>query len=170
MKRYLSAVLVFLFCFVAISGCTGTKRMAPPPKKSEKTDSDHLTAEQQGLKLTVSRGLRSMSSMIKSSKPNYEVKGTLVKLKNNSENNILISPDFVTLKTTDGAEYKYSPELSEFLGKSTFIKRRVPPDYEGGGIMLFEIKSGATPQSLIYKDNSGHNMTIKFNYDTQSNV
>lgn len=172
MKRIATVLMLLLVCIVTITGCTDNKKNEPAPKPPEeqKVDSEHLTAEQQGITLSISRQLRSMSGMITSTKENHEVKGLLVKLENASQNNIAISPDFVTLKTTDGTEYKYSPQLSEILGKSSFIKRQVPPDYEGGGIILFEIKKGAVPQEVTYKDDSGHNMVVKFATDTGTNT
>lgn len=168
MKKLVTISLCLLLVLVA--GCSKpAPKTAPPQNKAE--DTTHLTAQDNGMGLSVSKEVRSMSQMIPSSKKGYDVVSILVKVENNSKDNIPISPDFVTLKTIDGTEYKYSQELTDSgpLGKSAFTARTIPQDYSGGGLLLFELKTGSQVQSITYKDNN-RNMTIKFPVSSQTNV
>jgi len=167
-------LMVFMLCLAiaVLTGCSKPQQQQPAPKPSEQIDTAHLTAEDKGLKLSVTREVRNMTKMITSSKEGYDVISVLVKVENNSKDNIPVSPDFVTLKTTDGTEYKYSPALTEGgpVGKSAFTKRSIPPDYQGGGLLIFELKTGSMVQSLTYNDDQNHEMTIKFPSNTKTNV
>lgn len=168
MKKFVTVFICILT--VLIAGCSNpAPKVAPPQPEAE--DTTHLTVQDKGMGLSVSKEVRSMSQMIPSSKKGYDVVSILVKVENNSKANIPVSPDFVTLKTTDGTEYKYSPQLTDNgpLGKSAFTARTIPPDYSGGGLLLFELKTGSKVQSLTYNDKT-HNMTIKFPVSSQTSV
>lgn len=169
MKKFITLLLcITLFVF---NGCTSKKPATPKPPV-EATDPSHITAEDKGFVVSTSREVRNMTQMIKPTTPGNDVLSVLVKIENNSKSDFLVSPDFVTLKTDDGSEYKYSSQLtnSQPLGKSAFSKRPIPPDYMGGGLLIFEVKAGSKADSLNYKDDSGHNMTLKFATQTKSNV
>lgn len=170
MKKLL--VIMMCIAIAVLTGCSKPQPQPPAPKPSEQTDTAHLTAEDKGLKLSVTREVRNMTKMIPSSKEGYDVISVLVKVENNSKDNIPVSPDFVTLKTTDGIDYKYSPSLTEGgpVGRSAFTKRSIPPDYQGGGLLIFELKTGSMVQSLTYQDDKNHKMTIKFPSNTKTNV
>ena len=170
MKKILTLLLCFSVLFFA--GCTAAKQQETRPKPQAETDTTHLTAEDNGFKLYVSREVRALSKLIKSTKQGYDVVSIMVKVENNSKANIPVSPDFVTLKTTDDAQYKYSATLTQGgpVGKSAFTKRTIPPQYNGGGLLLFEIKAGTKAQTLTYKDTSNHNLTIKFPTGKKTNV
>ena len=169
MKKFVTVILCLLT--ILIVGCSSPTPKAAPPQSSAE-DTTHLTAQDNGMGLSVSKEVKSMTQMIPSDKKGYDVVSILVKVENNSKTNIPVSPDFVTLKTTDGTEYKYSKELTENgpLGKSAFVSRTIPPQYNGGGLLLFELKTGAKVESLTYKDNQSHNMTIKFPATSQTSV
>lgn len=167
------SVLLLCLSVLFFIGCSQSEnQQAPPPPPSAENDAAHLTAESNGFKLSVSRELRSMSQLIKSTKSGYDVVSILVKVENNTKNNIPVAPDFITLKMSDGTVYKYSSELTDNgpLGKSAFVKRTIPPDYNGGGLLLFELKPGSIAQTLNYKDNSGHDMTIKFPAGSKASI
>lgn len=171
MKKLVTVIL----CLTAVllAGCSSPTPQAPPPKSQQGAqDTTHLTAQSNGLGISVSREVKSLSQMIPSSKKGYDVVSILVKAENNTKANIPVSPEFVTLKTIDGTEYKYSKELTENgpLGKSAFIARTIPPEYNGGGLLLFELKTGSKVQSITYKDSKNHDMTIKFPTSSQTNV
>ncbi len=170
MKKLLVAFICLLFTFSA--GCTAKKKETPPPQTRQDIDTVHLTAEDKGMVLSVSRNIRSIPQMNVYTREGYEVVSILVKVENNSKADIPVAPDYVILKTVEGDEYKYSPSLTQTqpVGKSAFTKRTIPPDYQGGGLLIFEIKSGSKAESLIYKDTSGHNMTVKFPQNAKTNI
>lgn len=165
-------VIILCTAIALFTGCAKPNTQAPEPKPQDQIDTTHLTAEDKGFKMSVTKEVRNMTQMIPSSKEGYDVISVLVKLENNTKNNIPVSPEFVTLKTTDGAEYKYSASLTESgpVGRSAFAKRSIPPDYQGGGLLLFEITTGAQVQTLGYEDDQGHKMIIKFPSDAQTSV
>lgn len=167
--RKLFTVLLCILLMV-FSGCTDTKKEDPAPKP-EQPDTTHVTAQDKGVILSTSREVRDMTQMIKPSKAGNTVFGILVAIENNSKADVPISPDFVTLKTNDGKTHKYSAQLtnSQILGKSAFTNRTIPPDYRGGGLLIFEVNSGSKAASLIYKDNSGHNLTLNFQTQAPKN-
>lgn len=167
--RKLFTVLLCIILMV-FSGCTSAKKEEPAPK-SVQPDTTHVTAEDKGVIISTSREVRDMTQMIKPTKEGNTVFGILVALENNSRADVPISPDFVTLKTTDGTTHKYSPELtnSKILGKSAFSNRTIPPDYRGGGLLIFEVTKGVKAESLTYKDNSGHNMSLNFQTQAPKN-
>lgn len=169
MKKFVTVILCLII--VLIAGCSKPAPKVAPPQPSAE-DTTHLTAQDNGMELSVSKEVRSMAQMIPSSKEGYDVVSILVKVENYSKANIPVSPNFVTLKTIDGKEYKYSQQLTENgpLGKSAFVARNIPPDYNGGGLLLFELKNGSKVQSLTYKDNQNHDLTIKFPASSQTNV
>lgn len=166
-------LIVSFLCLATLLfvGCAKSEQKEAPPPPPQ-ADTSHLTAEDNGFKLSVSREIRQLSQLIKSNKPGYNVVSIMVKVENNSKANIPVSPDFVTLRMSDGTQYKYSPTLTEGqpVGKSAFTKRTIPPDYNGGGLLIFEIKPGPTAQSLLYKDTSNHNLTIKFPSNVKANI
>ncbi|PKM81323.1 MAG: hypothetical protein CVU89_09940 [Firmicutes bacterium HGW-Firmicutes-14] len=162
MKKFL--ILVIIISLTAFIGCSKTKQQGsapePPP---EQPDTAHLTAEDNGLALSISREIRSLSGMNISGKDGYEVVSIQVAVDNNTKDNVPISPEFVTLKMTDGTEYKYSPELTQTItSKAAFKEVTLPPDYRGGGLLIFELKKGTIPDSLIYADNKSHEIPVKF--------
>lgn len=167
--RKLFTVLLCIILLV-FSGCTNAKKENTAPKPVE-PDTAHVTAEDKGLIISTSREVRDMTQMIKPTKADNSVFGILVAIENNSKADVPISPDFVTLKTNDGTTHKYSSELtnSKILGKSAFVSRTIPPDYRGGGLLIFEVKKGLKVDSLLYKDNSGHNMTLNFQTQAPKN-
>lgn len=163
-------VAVFTCLLIFFAGCSNpAPKTAPPLPKAE--DTTHLTAQDNGMGISVSNEVRSMNQMIPSSKKDHGVVSILVKVANDSKADIPVSPEFVTLKTNDGSEYKYAKELTENgpLGKSAFTSRTIPPDYNGGGLLLFELKTGSQVESLTYKD-ATHNMTIKYPSGSKTSV
>lgn len=171
----MNKIISVLLCLTAVllAGCSNpAPKTAPPQSQQKAEDTTHLTAQDNGLGISVSREVRSMNQMIPGTKKGYDIVSVLVKAENNAKSNIPVSPEFVTLKTLDGTEYKYSKELTENgpLGKSAFLARTIPPDYNGGGLLLFELKTGSQVQSLTYKDNQNHNMTIKFPVPSKTDV
>jgi len=166
MKKFVTVFICLLI--ILIAGCSDPTPQNTPPQPKAK-DTTHLTAQDNGMGISVSKEVRPMGQMIPSSKNGYDVVSILVKVENNSKSNIPVSPDFVTLKTVDGTEYKYSQGLTENgpLGKSAFTERTIPPDYTGGGLLLFELKKGSQVQSLTYTDEQNRNMTIKFPSSSQ---
>jgi len=168
MKKLL--VLILCILLPVLAGCASDKKEQPVPKPP-KTDTTHLTAEQRGITIKVSREIRNLSRMIKSSKEGHQVVSLQVAVENDSKDNVSISPDFVTLKTVDGTEYKYSPDLTETVtSKASFKKVTLPPDYRGGGLLIFEIKQGAKIESLQYKDGAGRDIPIKFSSEEKTNI
>lgn len=168
-------ILLILLCFnlIIFTGCTSSKKsQIPAPKPPAESDTAHLSVEDKGIVVSVSKEVRNMTQMIKPDKSGFDVVSVLVKIENNSTTKVMVSPDFVTLKTDDGKEYKYAAALTAGspLGKSAFSKRPIPPEYRGGGLLLFEIVAGTKAESLIYKDDSGHFVTLKFQTGTKSNV
>ena len=158
-----AVILVLCFLIPALAGCAATKKNVPPPKPPDQTDTYHLTSANNGLTLIISRNLRPLPGPNIYTKEGFDPVSILVKLENNTGNNINVSPDFVTLKTGDGVLYKYSPSLTKAkLGTSSFDARSIPTGFQSGGLMVFEVKKGAIADSLTYKDNSNHQMTIKF--------
>ncbi len=167
MKKLLALLLcIALFVF---TGCTEEKPEPAPSPSVE--DTSHLTGEDNGFIVSTTRDIRNMTQMIKPTKPDYEVISLLVKVENNTKADIPISPDFVTIKTADGEIHKYSSTLTNAkpLGKSAFSERTIPPDYRGGGLLIFEIKSGLTVDTLHYKDDSGHDITLKYRTEQPKN-
>ncbi len=168
-------LFIMLLCLLiaVFAGCTSAKKNeVPPPQSRPDTDTIHLTAEDKGMVLSVSRNIRPIPQMNIYTKEGFEVVSILVKVENNSKADIPVSPEFVTLQTSEGTAYKYSPSLTQTqpVGKSAFTSRTIPPDYQGGGLLIFEIKKGSRAESLTYKDTSGHNLTIKFPQDVKTNI
>lgn len=160
MKKLITLLLCLgLFVF---TGCAGEKPDPAPSPPVE--DTTHLTGEDNGLGISTTREIRNMTKMIPPTKPGYDVISLRVKVENNTKADVAASPDYVSIKTEDGTTHKYSPTLtnSKPVGKSAFINRVIPPDYQGGGLLLFEIKSGLKVDSLNYKDDSGHNITLSY--------
>jgi hypothetical protein len=162
MKK-LFTVLVCL-AFLVFTGCFTPENKVPPPLKSKpEVASAHLTADNNGLLMSVSRKVRQMSAMNIYTKAGYEVVSISVSLENNTKENIPISPDFITFKAVGGTQYKYSAKLTEQItSKASFKKVNLFPNYRGGGLLLIEIKSGTNLESVTYKDSSNHEITIKF--------
>lgn len=152
---------ILLLCtFFLIAGCGAEKKEETPPPKAE-PNTTHITVEDKDLSLEVSRRVRSFSGMKNlQSQEGYEIIGISVKITNKSKNPVEISPDFVTLVTADGTKYKYS-ELTSITGKGGFRKVTLPNDYQGGGLLLFEIKKGIPAEKVLYTDQSGHNLPVK---------
>ncbi len=160
MKKTIGLLLCLLL--PVLTGCTSEKK-EPPAKPPIQADTAHLTAAANGLDMSVSREFRSLSAMNIYAKTGYEVVSVQVALENNSKSNVPISPDFVTLKMTDGTTYKYSPALTDNItSRAAFKKVVLPPDYRGGGLLIFEIEKGSTAETLTYDDKAGRKMTIKF--------
>ncbi|WP_418792386.1 DUF4352 domain-containing protein [Phosphitispora sp. TUW77] len=160
-----SIVLLLSIFILILAGCSKTAPKTPPsaPNTEENADAAHLTSEDKNLKISVSKEIRSLTAMNINTKPGYDVTSILVAIENVSKDNVPISPKFVTLKTTDETEYKYSEELTmKITSKSAFKEVILPPDYRGGGLLVFEIKKDSVPDTLSYKDNSGHEMTVQF--------
>ena len=171
MKKLFTLLLCSLILISAGCGKTETKNPPPASDTEEKADTAHLTAEDKEFKLSVSKEIRSLTAMNISTKDGYDVVSILVAIENVSKDNVPISPDFVTLKTSDGAEYKYSQEVTQKItSKSAFKEVVLPPDYRGGGLLLFELKKDSVPETLTYKDNSNHEMTIQFPSKTKTSV
>ena len=171
MKRiFLVSLTILLIIF---TGCSKQepKDQTPPPK-SDNLDTTHLTTEDRNLKISVSKKIRSLNGMNIYDREGYDLVSVQVAVENHSkEENIPISPDFVTLKTSDGSEYKYSPSLTQQItNKAAFKEVVLPPDYRGGGLLLFELKTGSITDSLTYEDESGHTMTVKFPSNIKTSV
>ena len=163
-------VLLLCFSLLAFAGCTAKKK-EPVPKPPAESDTVHLTAADKDLTLTVSRDIRTIPGTNTYTKAGNEAVSILVKIANNSKANIPVSPDSVTLKTNDGIEYKYLASLTEAVaGRSSFKNRSIPPDYQNGGLLIFEIKKGSKAENLTYKDKLGHNLVIKFPTEPKSNI
>lgn len=168
MRKLFTVLLCIVF--VVLSGCTSTKKEEAAPKPVQ-PDVSHVTAEDKGVTISTSRDVRDMTQMIKPSNAGNSVFGILVAIENNSKADVPISPDFVTLKTSDGKTHKYSAQLtnSKILGKSAFTSRTIPHNYRGGGLLIFEVNKDLKAESLFYKDNSGHNMTLNFQTQAPKN-
>ena len=163
-------ILILCFSLLALAGCTAKKKK-PVPKPPAEFDTVHLTAADKDLTLTVSRDIRTIPGTNTYTKAGNEAVSIPVKIANNSKANIPVSPDSVTLKTNDGIEYKYSASLTEAVtGKSSFKNRSIPPDFQNGGLLIFEIKKGSKAENLTYKDKLGHNLVIKFPTEPKSNI
>lgn len=169
MKK-LIVMLLFLSLMIA-SGCANTKDKPAPPKPPEQADTAHLTAEDKGLAISVSREIRSLAALNTYAKEGYEIVSTSVAIENNTKDNVPISPDFVTLKTTDGTEYKYIESLTDKItSKAAFKAVTLPPQYRGGGLLIFEVKQGSDAETITYKDTIGHDMNVKFKTDAKTNT
>ncbi|RJQ41322.1 MAG: DUF4352 domain-containing protein [Nitrospiraceae bacterium] len=164
-------VILFSILLLVSAGCAGSKKKEPVPVPPSQPDTSHLTAEDKGLEVSISREMRALTGMIASSREGYEVYSIQVAVANNSKDNVPISPDFVTLKASDRTEYKYSPDLTETVtSKAAFKEVTLPPDYRGGGLLIFELKKGSVMENLNYKDDSGHDMTVKFPSDVKVSI
>ncbi|MBU7007668.1 DUF4352 domain-containing protein [Phosphitispora fastidiosa] len=171
MKKLFTLLLCSLILVFAGCGKTETKNPPPAPDTEDKADTAHLTAEDNEFKMSVSKEIRSLTAMNIGTKDGYDVVSILVAIENVSKDNVPISPNFVTLKTLDGAEYKYSQELTQKItSKSAFKEVVLPPDYRGGGLLLFELKKDSIPETLTYKDEANHEMTIQFPTKTKTSV
>lgn len=163
--------LILLLCSIfIIAGCgTAKKEEAPPPPKSQ-PDTAHIIVDDKDISLQVSRQVRKFTSMkALQTQEGYEIVGISVKIENKGQNQFEISPDFVTLISSDSTKYKYS-ELTSITGKGGFRKVTLPPDYEGGGLLLFEVKKGIPAEKIQYTDKSGHNLSVKLEKAEETNV
>lgn len=168
MRKWFILLLCTLFLALA-SGCgTAKKEEAPAPKPEPNTT--HIIVEDKDISLEASRQVKEFkNSPVFQTQEGYEVVGISLKIENKGSNPIDISPDFVTLITSDGTKYKYS-ELTSITGKGGFRKVTLPRDYQGGGLLLFEIKKGMPAEKVIYTDKSGHNITVKLDKVGETNV
>ncbi|MFZ5640637.1 MAG: DUF4352 domain-containing protein [Bacillota bacterium] len=166
MRKWIIVLLCTLFL---IAGCgTAKKEEAPAPKSEPNTT--HITADDKDISLEVSRQVKKFDSIkALQSQEGYEVVGISVKIENKGSQPVEISPDFVTLITSDGTKYKYS-ELTSITGKGGFRKVTLPKDYQGGGLLLFEIKKGIPAEKVQYTDKAGHNKTLKLDKVGETNV
>ncbi len=166
-------ILLLSVLIIVVAGCSKSETKSPPPEPNtqEKADTAHLTAEDKEFKMSVSKEIRSLSAMNIYNKEGHELVSVLVALENVSKDNVPISPEFVTLKTADGTEYKYSAELTrQITNKSAFKEVVLPPDYRGGGLLLFELKKDSPPDTLTYKDDSNHEMTVQFPSQVKTSI
>lgn len=164
MKKLFLLLLCALFI---VAGCTEKK----PPVQigNDKPKTDHLISEQDGVTVEVSNELKTFPKSMISTKEGYDVVGVSVIVVNKTKDNLPISPDFVTLVSMDGTEYKYS-EITSITGKGAFKSVALPPEYRGGGLMLFEIKKDVKISKVLYKDDQGHEITILYESGVSSQV
>lgn len=167
MRKWFILLLCTLFL---ASGCGTAKKEEAPAPKPESTPSTHIVVENKDITLEISRQVKEFkNSPMFQTQEGYEVVGISLKIDNKGKNSIDISPDFVTLVTSDGSKYKYS-ELTSITGKGGFRKVTLPTDYQGGGLLLYEIKKGIPAEKVIYTDKAGHNITIELNKMGETNV
>ncbi|GAB4267157.1 hypothetical protein [Thermincola ferriacetica] len=165
MKKYIIVILCVAFL---LAGCTGSKVPAPKPDTTPNTN--HLTAQKDGITLEVSRELKTFPKNMLATKEGYDIVGLSVIVINKSQQNVPISPDYVTLVAIDNTTYKYSEITESVTGKGAFRKVTLPPDYRGGGLLLFEIKKGIKINKVIYKDQMNHEFNINFESGESSSV
>lgn len=161
---------IMLLCSIfLIAGCGTAKKEDTPPPKSEPNTS-HIVVEQKDISLEVSRQVKEFkNSTMFQTKEGYEVVGISIKIENKGAKVVEISPDYVTLVTSDKTKYKYS-ELTSITGKGGFRKISLPKDYQGGGLLLFEIKKGIPAERVLYTDTSGHDFNVPLNKTGETNV
>lgn len=161
---------ILLLCSIfLIAGCGTAKKEETPPPKSE-PNTTHIVVEQKNISMEVSRQVKEFkNSPMFQTQEGYEVVGISIKIENKGPNPLEISPDYVTLVTSDKAKYKYS-ELTSITGKGGFRKVTLPKDYQGGGLLLFEIKKGIPAEKVRYTDKAGHDISVQLNKVGETNV
>ncbi len=159
--------LLFLCMSLLVSGCWSSKQ-TPPPKTTQ-PNTNHISAEQGGVKVEVSRELRTFPKSMIATKEGFDIVGISVVITNNSKENVPISPDNITLVAVDNTQYKYS-EVTSITGKGAFKAVVLPPEYRGGGLLLYEIKKGVKIDKIVFKDKLNHDITIKFDTSMQTNI
>lgn len=160
MKKRFVVLLILLAFF--LYGCTPAKEKEVP-KTPVIPETTHLTVEKNGILLSVSPKLRQLAALNNNAKVGSEVSSIQVTVDNNAQDPVPVSPDFVTLESSNGDKYKYSPELTKsFTGKASFKTISLPPGYRGGGLLIFELPKGIKIKNLLYDDAAGHNMRLQF--------
>ncbi|MDD5492587.1 MAG: hypothetical protein PHV60_07915 [bacterium] len=171
MERKVCKKAIFIFLAMAvllIAGCAKPSQPKENPQTPEGPDTTHLRGENNSLGVAVSREIKSLSGMNINGRDGYEVVSLQVSIDNNSKKSVIISPAYVSLQTLDGAIYKYSAQLTQSLtGKAAFKEAKVATECRGGGLLIFELKKGAIPESITYNDQAGHNIPIKFPQDNK---
>lgn len=160
MKKQFSVLLILLVFFVY--GCTSAKEKEAP-KTPVLPETTHLTLEKSGILLSVSPKLRPLAALNNNAKAGTEVSSIQVTVDNNTQDPVPVSPVFVSLESSNGEKYKYSPDLTRsFTGKASFKTISLPPGYRGGGLLIFELPKGIKIKNLLYDDAAGHNMRLQF--------
>lgn len=159
MKKLMTFLLAVMI--LTILGCSNSKVVPQAPKND--ADRGHIVIDKSDMKFAVTEQPKYLKQLIPASKEGYQVVSINIIITNHSQQNIHISPDFVTIKTDKNNTYKYAPGDLDVLGKSVFREIQVPPnDEQGGGILAFEILNDEKATQVTYKDDSGHNYTVKF--------
>lgn len=160
MKKWLSISLITILLFTVI-GCSAKKQIANPQPSSE--DDNHIVVNKNDIKLAVSNQPKNLKKLVPASQKGFDVISINVVITNHTPKTIHVSPDFVQIVTDKNNTYKWMEDDALILGKSAFRDFDVPGnDTKGGGKITFEIKPDETVSKLIYKDDSGHDITIEY--------
>lgn len=158
MKKIL--LLSFLMAALLLGGCASTRPQVPPHTSNQEEKSGHLKLVQGPLTLEVSQHPKYFKPEMMPADEGKVVIGLFTAITNDSDQDLAIKPEFVTIITEDGKSYQYSEARTAITGKGAFKAMDLPPHYRGGGLLLFEIPRDQQVEKVLYQDQAGHQFTV----------
>jgi len=154
---------ILLLSFLAallLSGCASKEPQVPPHAGNQEEKSGHLKLVQGPLTLEVSQKPKYFNPELMPADDGKVVIGLFTAITNDSDQDLTIKPEFVTIITEDGKSYQYSEARTAITGKGAFKAMALPPHYRGGGLLLFEIPRDQQVDKVLYEDQAGHKFTV----------
>ncbi|MFZ5627259.1 MAG: DUF4352 domain-containing protein [Bacillota bacterium] len=153
-------LLSFLVAALLLGGCASTQPQVPPHASNREEKSGHIKLVQGPLTLEVSQKPKYFSPELMPAEKGKVVIGLFTAITNDSDQDLTIKPEFVTIITEDGKSYQYSETRTAITGKGAFKAMDLPPHYRGGGLLLFEIPRDQQVDKVLYEDQAGHKFTV----------